>query len=113
MRHTTFRPTDGTTDYMAIANAAIADRKPTQISADEYNYALNVLPPIYAGMGFLVSEATCSSRLGPVHSMYASVNGRYYAKYVVRGRAETYINNVFDAYPLDEEEAKKYEDALG
>lgn len=112
MRHFTWERPDEQRDYAAIVAAAMTSSKPTEIGVAEYEYALNVMPPIYVTGGFLICEAMTDGPTGPVHSMYAQRNGRYYSKYVVKGQPHTYIDKlqIGDAYDLDVEEAKRYEE---
>lgn len=97
--------------YSEIAFYAQQGDRATEVTEEEYNYMLEILPPMYVGGGFscwMVREGMCDSPQGPVHSMYAKINGRYYAKWVVRGVPMTYIKPglVYDAYPIDEDHAR-------
>jgi hypothetical protein len=89
--------------YREAAEAAMHSTRCTECTEDEYWDKLEILPPIMVPGGFLVMEAFTDSPMGPVHSMYARINGRFYSKYVVKGRPETYIHasEIGDAYPIN------------
>jgi hypothetical protein len=112
MRYVGFSSQGETRNYSEIAQQAMHGVHFTEVSEDEYDYMLNVLPPIYLSLGppggFLVMEALCDSELGPVHAHYAKFGGKYYGKWAVKGRRETYINPNYaaQAYPMDEEHAR-------
>ena len=91
-------------DYRTIALAALDPlTPPTEITEEEYFDALNVLPPVYVPGGFLICEAVTDTPYGDVHSMYAQRSDRYFARYVVRCRQETYIGPGLPSlfYPLE------------
>lgn len=78
----------GRTDYGAIvAEAADPAVKAVEVSEEEFDEMLGMMPPIYVPGGFLVCEAVS----GDVFAMYAERDGRFFGKYVVKGRRETYI----------------------
>lgn len=85
----------GRNDYDQImVEACHPATPPVEVSKDEYWEMLEILPPITVGNGFrdfLVMEAIMDSPLGPVHAHFAERGGRYFARYAVRGRRETYI----------------------
>lgn len=86
----------GRNDYDSIeAEAMDPATKPVRVSREEYWEMLEVLPPIYTHPGnfhdFLVMEPITGTPIGPVHAHFAQRGGRYFARYAVRGRPETYI----------------------
>lgn len=92
--------------YIAIAKS-VTDTRATECTREEYEFKLNCLPPISVPGGFLVMEACCDHPSGRmVHSMYAKIGDRYYAKHVLKGVPATYIRDVTDAYPIDPEQAE-------
>lgn len=69
--------------YDAIKTNSLNSFDPswTEITEEDYNYSLNVLPPIYViGVdGFLMSEFYS----GNITAGFIELNGRYFGKYVV------------------------------
>lgn len=56
-----------------------------EVSADFYDQALNVLPPLdWSGQSFLVGEAYTHCARGAVYAGLTKIEGRYYARYVAR-----------------------------
>lgn len=88
----TFGTLLGWNDYDRVAREAVdPNTPPVEVTEDEYWQMLEVLPPIYVKGGFLVMEAMTGTALGEAHAHYAERGGRFFARYSVRGRAETYI----------------------
>jgi hypothetical protein len=85
----------GRNDYQNIAEeAANPDVGPVEVSAEEYWDMLECVPPIYVRGGFLVGEASCGHATGTVYAHYAERDGKYFAKYAIAGRPETYIKQM-------------------
>lgn len=69
----------------------LEERRPIwrEVSADFYDQALNVLPPMdWTAAGFLVMEPQTHDRRGAVHAMFSRVTqggrARFFARYVHR-----------------------------
>lgn len=99
-------------DYYAMVEAAGTnpDNPPTEVTEAEFEYFLNILPPITFGQGmnlFAVREALT----GPVHAMYARIDGRYYSRYASRDEPATWItrDSIANAYPIDERDKAHFE----
>lgn len=92
----------GREDYRQIeAEAVNPATDPVEVDRDLYWEMLEVLPPIYTHEArfhdFLVMEPITGSPIGPVHAHFAQRGGRYFARYSVRGRPETYIPDDYRA----------------
>ncbi len=90
----------GRNDYRQIESEAMDPAtQPVEVSEEEYWEMLEILPPIYTTEGryhdFLVMEAITDSAIGPVHAHFAQRGGRYFARYSVRRRPETFIPDAY------------------
>lgn len=82
----------GREDYRKIAEEAMdPETPPVEVSEDEYWEMLGVLPPVEVPGGFLVPEPITGCDLGTVVAHFAERGGRYWARYAVRDRPETYM----------------------
>lgn len=82
----------GRTDYDQIAAEAMDPATPpVEVTEDEFFEMLGCLPPIKVPGGFLVPEPITGCALGSVMSHYAERDGRFWARYAVEGKPETYI----------------------
>lgn len=82
----------GRTDFDQIAREAMdPNTPPIEVSEQEYWDMLEVLPPIYVPGGFMVSEPVTDTRKGTAYAHYAQRGEKFFARYAVHGRKETYI----------------------
>lgn len=82
----------GRSDYGNIRDLANwPECPPTEVSSDEYYEMLECVPPIYVPGGWLVGEATTGDKRGTVHAHYAERDGKFYARYSVASKPETFI----------------------
>ena len=82
----------GRQDYEAIRDEANNPATlPVEVSMDELEEMLGIVPPIYVPGGFMVGECLTGDERGNVFAHYAERNGKALARYAVRGRPETFI----------------------
>jgi hypothetical protein len=82
----------GRNDYAAIRDEANDPATvPVEVSAEQYEDMLGVVPPLHVPGGFFVGECLTGDDRGNVHAHYAERQGRYFARYAVVGNAATLI----------------------
>ena len=82
----------GRNDWHNIqAEAMDPAAEPVEVTEELYDEMLNAVPPYYVPGGFLVGEPLTDCSLGTVYVHFARREDRFFARYSVGKRPETYI----------------------
>lgn len=82
----------GRTDYDQITREAMdPNTPPVEVSEQEYWDMLGAVPPLYVPGGFMVGEPVTDTPIGTAYAHYAQRGKRFFGRYSVRGRPETFI----------------------